>query len=176
MQPWPAESTKRSRSNQAGFAGLKRRNSSKRTCPSGAQPMGRPGCPDCAFSTASTARNRIVFTDCSTSSGSAGRLVLARSAVVSRAAEEAKGGREQAEERRRRRTPRPEPGAGAAAAGAGVVEAGVTMVAGRCFSVSHASRGHAINEEEGHQSMRRWRTGVTPARNNVVGPAWKQLN
>lgn len=47
----------------------------------------------------------------------------------------AKGRREQAEERRRRRTPRPEPGAAAAeAVDAGVVEAGVTMVAGGCFS------------------------------------------
>jgi hypothetical protein len=86
--------------------------------------------------------------------------------VASRApglAAAAKGRREQAEERRRRRTPRPEPGAAAAeAVDAGVVEAGVTMVAGGCFS--DARRGH-VNEEG--QSMRQgevayWRDTWSP--------------
>jgi hypothetical protein len=82
IHPWPAESTNLSRSNQAGFLGLKRRNSSKRTWPSGAQPMGRPGCPDCAFSTASMDRNPIVFTDCFTSSGAAGCEARTRAVAV----------------------------------------------------------------------------------------------
>jgi hypothetical protein len=82
IHPWPAESTNLSRSNQAGFLGLKRRNSSKRTWPSGGQPMGRPGCPDCAFSTASMDRNPIVFTDRFTSSGAAGCEARTRAVAV----------------------------------------------------------------------------------------------
>ena len=36
-----------------------------------AEPRGRPGCPDLAFCTASTARKRNVFTQSSSSSGGA---------------------------------------------------------------------------------------------------------
>ena len=36
-----------------------------------AEPRGRPGCPDLAFCTASTARNRSVLTQSSSSSGGA---------------------------------------------------------------------------------------------------------
>ena len=70
-----------------------------------------------------------MFTDCSTSSGGAGRA-LARSAVAGRPpglAAEANGRREWAEERRRRTPPQPEPGAAAAEVlGVG----GAAMVAG----------------------------------------------
>ena len=45
MQPCPAESTKRSRSGQAGSAGLWRRYRVQRTCAIGAAPIGRPGWP-----------------------------------------------------------------------------------------------------------------------------------
>lgn len=64
--PCPADRTKRSLLNQKGFLGLYCITSSYRMCPMGAHPMGRPGCPELAFSTASMARNRMVFTDFST--------------------------------------------------------------------------------------------------------------
>src|SRR6185369_7547037 len=61
MEPCPAERTKRSRSNQAGLAGLWRRKRSQRTHAMGAAPMGSPGWPLFAFWMASTARKRIVL-------------------------------------------------------------------------------------------------------------------
>ena len=66
MHPCPADSTNRSRLNQYGFLGLYLITSSYRIWPMGAHPIGNPGCPEFAFSTASIARNRIVFTDFST--------------------------------------------------------------------------------------------------------------
>src|SRR6266404_9679387 len=60
MEPCPAESTKRSRFAQRGSFGLKRRCRLQSTNAIGAAPMGIPGWPLFAFSTASTARKRMV--------------------------------------------------------------------------------------------------------------------
>src|SRR3990170_4293924 len=61
MEPWPAERTKRSLPGHPGFLGLCLRKDFHRTWAIGASPMGMPGCPEDAFSTASTARKRMVF-------------------------------------------------------------------------------------------------------------------
>ena len=66
IQPWPADRIKRSRLNQYGFFGLYLITSSYNIWPIGAQPMGKPGWPELAFSTASIAKNLIVFIDFST--------------------------------------------------------------------------------------------------------------
>ena len=60
MLAWPAESTKRSRSGQAGSAGSKRRWRVNSVCATAAAPMGMPGWPELAFCTPSTARKRMV--------------------------------------------------------------------------------------------------------------------
>src|SRR6266702_6722461 len=61
MEPWPAESTNRSRSNQPGLTGLWRRKRVQRRYAIGAAPIGIPGWPLLAFCTASTARKRMVL-------------------------------------------------------------------------------------------------------------------
>lgn len=61
MQPWPADSTKRSRLNHLGFLGLYRIKRSQRTNAIGAAPIGSPGWPEFAFCTASMARKRMEF-------------------------------------------------------------------------------------------------------------------
>src|SRR5437660_11125168 len=60
MEPGHAESTKRSRLAQRGSFGLKRRCRLQSANAIGAAPMGIPGWPLFAFSTASTARKRMV--------------------------------------------------------------------------------------------------------------------
>jgi hypothetical protein len=60
-EPWPFDMTKRSRSGHRGFAGLWRRESFQRTSAISAMPMGAPGCPDLACSTASMERTRMAF-------------------------------------------------------------------------------------------------------------------
>ena len=67
MEPCPADRTKRSRSNQAGSAGLCLRWRVQRTYAIGAAPSGIPGWPLLAFCTASTDKKRIVFTHSSSS-------------------------------------------------------------------------------------------------------------
>src|SRR5437879_11510815 len=61
MLPCPAESTNRSRSGHWGLRGLWRRCRVHRTYPIVAAPMGRPGCPEFAFWTASMDSVRIVL-------------------------------------------------------------------------------------------------------------------
>src|SRR5829696_4699629 len=61
MEPWPAESTKRSRSGQRGAAGSNLRKRVNRTVAISAAPIGRPGWPDFACSTASMASARIAL-------------------------------------------------------------------------------------------------------------------
>jgi hypothetical protein len=61
MEPWPADSTKRSRSGQSGRAASKRRKRENSTVATSAMPMGMPGCPDLAFCTASMAKARIAL-------------------------------------------------------------------------------------------------------------------
>src|SRR3712207_1923027 len=61
MEPWPAESTNRSRSGQAGSAASYFRNLVNSTVAMSAAPMCRPGWPDLACSTASMARTRTAF-------------------------------------------------------------------------------------------------------------------
>src|SRR5690606_15957978 len=61
MEPWPAERMKRSRSAQWGLAGSNFITLVKRTVAISAQPMGRPGCPELAFSTASIDSDRIAL-------------------------------------------------------------------------------------------------------------------
>src|SRR4051812_25750097 len=65
MLACPAERTKRSRSTQVGAWGLKRRNRLQRTKARSAMPIGAPGWPELAFSTASTASMRSVLTQAS---------------------------------------------------------------------------------------------------------------
>ena len=60
MVAWPADSTKRSRSGQAGSAGSKRRCRVNSVYATAAAPMGMPGWPEFAFCTPSTARKRMV--------------------------------------------------------------------------------------------------------------------
>jgi hypothetical protein len=61
MEPWPAESTKRSRSGHVGLAASNFRKRENRTVAMSAVPIGIPGWPDFAFSTASMASERIAF-------------------------------------------------------------------------------------------------------------------
>src|SRR5689334_14708631 len=58
MEPWPLDSTKRSRSGQCGSAGLWRRWWFHSASAISAIPMGMPGWPDFDFATASTASMR----------------------------------------------------------------------------------------------------------------------
>ena len=58
MQPWPAESTKRSRLTHWGSSGLKVMDWPKRTAPISAAPSGRPRWPDLAAAIESIARPR----------------------------------------------------------------------------------------------------------------------
>ena len=62
IEAWPADSTKRSRSGHAGSAGLWRRWRVKSTYARGASPIGAPGCPELACSTASIDSARMVVT------------------------------------------------------------------------------------------------------------------
>ena len=62
MQPWPPDSTNRSRPGQAGSAGLWRRCRVHITWAIGEAPSGSPGWPDFACSTASSESVRTVFT------------------------------------------------------------------------------------------------------------------
>ena len=66
--PWPAERTKRSRLCHPGLAGLYFIYLVQSTYAAGAIPIGMPGWPELAFCTASTDRNRIVWTQSSSSS------------------------------------------------------------------------------------------------------------
>src|SRR5512141_2508260 len=61
MEACPQERTNRSRPIQSGFAGLYRRYFVHSRYDSGASPIGVPGCPDFAFWTASTDRNRMAL-------------------------------------------------------------------------------------------------------------------
>src|SRR5262245_17194388 len=61
MEPWPFETTKRSRFGQAGLAGLWRRWRFQRATAISAMPIGMPGCPDLAASTASIASARMAL-------------------------------------------------------------------------------------------------------------------
>src|SRR6185437_10766739 len=70
--PCPGESTKRSRSNHLGFAGLCLRNRVHRTYAIDAAPIGIPGCPLSAFCTASTDRKRRVLMHSLSNAGSGG--------------------------------------------------------------------------------------------------------
>ena len=58
------ESTKRSRSGQRGLAGLCRSTCRQRASAMSAMPSGAPGCPERAFSMASTARIRRALAHC----------------------------------------------------------------------------------------------------------------
>src|SRR5919107_651977 len=74
MEPWPAESTKRSRSGHVGSLASYLRYFVNRTVAMSAAPSGRPGCPDFACSTASMASARTAFarSEWETRSGEAG--------------------------------------------------------------------------------------------------------
>src|SRR3546814_9969645 len=61
MEPWPAESTKRSRSAQAGAAGSNFRKRENSTVATSAMPIGMPGWPELACCTASIASARIAL-------------------------------------------------------------------------------------------------------------------
>src|SRR3954468_3960951 len=61
MEPWPADSTKRSRSGHCGALGSNFRDLPNNTVATSAMPIGMPGCPDFAASTASMARARIAL-------------------------------------------------------------------------------------------------------------------
>src|SRR5690606_6918425 len=61
IEPWPADSTKRSRSGQRGSAASNFRKREKRTVAMSAAPRGRPGWPDLACSTASMLRARMAL-------------------------------------------------------------------------------------------------------------------
>src|SRR4028119_179711 len=61
MDPCPAERTKRSRSGQAGSAASNFRKRVQSTVAASAMPIGMPGWPDFAASTASIASARIAF-------------------------------------------------------------------------------------------------------------------
>jgi hypothetical protein len=65
IDAWPLLSTKRSRSGQPGLAGEWRRGPVKRLQPTAASPIGAPGCPLAAASTASIARVRTVVAQAS---------------------------------------------------------------------------------------------------------------
>src|SRR6476620_11694541 len=61
MEPWPDESTKRSRSGQRGSAASNFRNLVNSTVATSAMPIGMPGWPDLACSTASIDSARKAF-------------------------------------------------------------------------------------------------------------------
>ena len=61
MEPWPLDRIKRSRLNQFGFFGLWLRWLPHNTWAISAMPIGAPGWPDLAFSTASMDRTRIAL-------------------------------------------------------------------------------------------------------------------
>src|SRR4051812_35603536 len=61
MEPCPFDKTNRSRFGHAGFFGLYLRNLVHSVYAMGAIPIGMPGCPEFAFSTASTAKKRMVL-------------------------------------------------------------------------------------------------------------------
>src|SRR5690606_25912766 len=61
MEPWPLESTKRSRLGHLGLAGLWRRTSFHSTSAISAMPMGAPGWPLLACWTASILRARMAL-------------------------------------------------------------------------------------------------------------------
>src|SRR5215469_12860230 len=88
MEPCPADSTKRSRSGQAGSAAENFRNCANRTVAASAIPIGRPGWPHFAASTASMASARSALASWRTRAGSragsgAGARVLGVMAVMS---------------------------------------------------------------------------------------------
>jgi hypothetical protein len=60
-EPWPADSTNRSRSGQSGCAGSIFIRSWNSVYAMGAAPSGRPGWPDFAFSMVSAASMRMVW-------------------------------------------------------------------------------------------------------------------
>ncbi len=84
MDPWPADSTKRSRFGHLGSEGLCRRNRVQSTKAASAIPIGMPGWPDFAFCTLSIARPRIVLT----ASWSSSSPVSSRPYVLGSAARE----------------------------------------------------------------------------------------
>jgi len=61
IEPWPADSTKRSRSSQLGLTGLCLRCDPHKATAMSAMPMGAPGWPELAACTASMARARIAL-------------------------------------------------------------------------------------------------------------------
>src|SRR6185437_13972916 len=71
-EPCPGDSTKRSRSNHPGLAGLYFRNRVQSTYAIDAAPIGIPGWPLSAFCTASTERKRRVLMHALSNAGSEG--------------------------------------------------------------------------------------------------------
>ena len=61
MEPCPADKTNLSLFNQLGFFGLKFKKFLNKTAITSAIPIGKPGCPDLAFSTASMDKNLIAL-------------------------------------------------------------------------------------------------------------------
>ena len=61
MDPCPAERTNLSLFIQSGFLGLKFKKFLKSTVATSAIPIGIPGCPEFAFSTASIDKNLMAF-------------------------------------------------------------------------------------------------------------------
>src|SRR5690554_3700929 len=61
MEPWPLDSTKRSRSYQCGLPGLCFMKSFHNTSAISAMPIGAPGWPDFAFCTASMLNARMAL-------------------------------------------------------------------------------------------------------------------
>ncbi len=76
MEPWPADRTNRSRSGQSGSAGSNFICRVHSTVAASAIPMGMPGWPDLAASTASMDRARMALASGLMSAGSiAGRVI-----------------------------------------------------------------------------------------------------
>ena len=61
MDPWPADKTNLSLFIQSGFFGLNFKKYLNNIVATSAIPIGRPGCPELAFSTASILKNLIAF-------------------------------------------------------------------------------------------------------------------
>src|SRR5690606_11538582 len=61
MEPWPLDSTKRSRLAQAGLLGLWRKCRPHKATAMSAMPMGAPGWPEFAACTASIAKARMAL-------------------------------------------------------------------------------------------------------------------
>src|SRR5688572_17096625 len=61
MEPWPLDSTKRSRSGHCGLRGLWRRCLPHKATAISAMPIGAPGWPELACCTASIARARMAL-------------------------------------------------------------------------------------------------------------------